>query len=73
MFQTNLLLQDYQDLLYLGNGLIAEVNTLGALSLDLSGSLTVSLWSKNAESLIRNRCAAVWIFPVLSDVVMIYT
>ncbi|KAI0217163.1 Microsomal triglyceride transfer protein large subunit [Lamellibrachia satsuma] len=52
--QTNLLLQDYQDLLYLGNGLIAEVNTLGALSLDLSGSLTVSLWSKNAESLIRN-------------------
>jgi len=55
MFQTNLLVQDYQDVLYLSNGLIAEVNTLGVLSLDLSGSLTVSLWNKNAESLIRNR------------------
>ena len=59
MFQVNLLLQDYRDTLYLGNGLVAQIDSIGVLSLDLSGSLDVSLWSKYAESLIRNRWVAV--------------
>ena len=59
VFQVNLLLQDYRDTLYLGNGLVAQIDSIGVLSLDLSGSLDVSLWSKYAESLIRNRWVAV--------------
>ena len=39
----------------LANGIIVDIDLKGTLSLDLSGSLVVSLWNKNAKSLIRNR------------------
>jgi len=55
IMQTNFLLQDHSERLHLGNGLIAELDVMGALSLELAGSMTVSLWNKNAESLIKNR------------------
>jgi microsomal triglyceride transfer protein large subunit len=52
--QTNFLLQDHSERLHLGNGLVAELDVTGALSLGLEGSLSLSLWNKNAQSLIKN-------------------
>ncbi|ELU08723.1 hypothetical protein CAPTEDRAFT_227408 [Capitella teleta] len=57
--QTNLLLQDHSKRLHLSNGLIVEHQLMGAISLDLSGSLSVSLWNKNAKCLIKNSAAVV--------------
>jgi len=55
--QTTVLLQDHSERVHLSNGLIAELDVLGVLSLSLDGSLTVSLWNKNAHSLIKNTYA----------------
>jgi len=49
------LLQDHSERIHLTNGLIAELDILGVLSLALDGSLSVSIWNKNAHSLIKNR------------------
>ena len=51
-----MLLQDDSVRVHLSNGLIAELDVMGVLSLDLQGLLSVSLWNKNAHSLIKNRC-----------------
>ena len=53
-----MLLQDHSERLHLSNGLVAELDVLGVLSLSLDGSMTVSLWNKNAQSLIKNRSHA---------------
>ena len=51
----NYLLHDHKESLLLGNGLHIKIEVTGVVSLDLSGSLSVSLWNKNARSLVRNR------------------
>ena len=51
-----MLLQDYSERIHLNSGLIAELDVLGVLSLSLDGALSVSLWNKNAHSLIKNTC-----------------
>ncbi|XP_076264767.1 microsomal triacylglycerol transfer protein isoform X1 [Rhynchophorus ferrugineus] len=52
-FQALILWQDHEDYIRLGNGFTAEVNFKGGLSFDLSGKISISLWNRNAESLIQ--------------------
>ena len=53
--QANLLLQDSRRYLPLLNGLVIQHSVTGALSMDLSGLVSISLWNKNCHSLIKNR------------------
>lgn len=52
--QGNLLLQDHSQRVHLGNGLIISIEVLGVLSMDLSGYVSISLWNRNCEALIKN-------------------
>uniref|UniRef100_A0A1B6CB32 Vitellogenin domain-containing protein n=1 Tax=Clastoptera arizonana TaxID=38151 RepID=A0A1B6CB32_9HEMI len=52
-FQTLALLQDYLEYVRLELGYIAEFSLLGGVSFDLSGQVTLSLWNRNAESLVE--------------------
>ena len=58
-FQGNLLLQDHSQKLHLSNGLIVDLTVLGVASIDLSGSISISLWYKNSHSVIKNSGALV--------------
>lgn len=51
--QGNLLLQDHSKRVHLINGLVLDTAAMGVLSMDLSGSISISLWNRNCESLIR--------------------
>ncbi|KAK3091068.1 hypothetical protein FSP39_016889 [Pinctada imbricata] len=57
--QGNLLLQDHFQKLHLSNGLIVDLSVLGVASIDLSGSISISLWYKNSHSVITNSGALV--------------
>nr|CAH7756992.1 unnamed protein product [Callosobruchus chinensis] len=52
-FQVLLMLQDHLEHLRLGSGFIAELNVKGATSLDLSGKIEISLWNRNAQSVVQ--------------------
>nr|AYP74776.1 microsomal triglyceride transfer protein [Sepioteuthis lessoniana] len=52
--QGNILLQDHQQTLHLPNGLIIKVDLMSALSMDISGSMINSLWSRTSESKVIN-------------------
>nr|CAD7406987.1 unnamed protein product [Timema cristinae] len=52
-FQTIALLQDHLEYLPLQTGFIAELSLIGAVSFDLSGQIQLSLWNKNAHSLVE--------------------
>ncbi|XP_070505375.1 microsomal triacylglycerol transfer protein [Chironomus tepperi] len=51
-YQGITLLQDHKELFVLNNGAILDYSTLGAMSMDLNGQFTVSLWYKNANSVV---------------------
>ena len=51
----NFLLQDHSERFHMANGLVVELQVLGAASIDLTGMVSISLWNRNSESLIRNR------------------
>uniref|UniRef100_A0A0B6ZQ93 MTP large subunit lipid-binding domain-containing protein n=1 Tax=Arion vulgaris TaxID=1028688 RepID=A0A0B6ZQ93_9EUPU len=76
--QGNLLLQDHSQRIHLSNGLVLDTKVLGALSLDLSGYISISLWNRNCEALIRNS-GAVYLEGTLSvdstelDVGLVFT
>ena len=53
--QMNFLLQDHSERFHMANGLVVELQVLGAASIDLTGMVSISLWNRNSESLIRNR------------------
>ena len=55
MFQGSLLLQDHSQQVHLSNGLVVNIEVLGVLSMDLSGYVSISLWNRNCEALIKNR------------------
>ncbi|KAL5018121.1 hypothetical protein ScPMuIL_003843 [Solemya velum] len=57
--QANLLLQDHYQKFHLSNGLIVDLQVLGATSIDLSGLVSISLWNQNSHSLIKNSGALV--------------
>lgn len=39
----------------LSNGITAELNLRGMLSMDISGQIEMSLWNKNAQSVIEKK------------------
>lgn len=52
-FQALALLHDHHEYLRLGNGFVAEFNVKGAASFDLAGNIEISLWNRNAKSLVE--------------------
>jgi len=57
--QANVLMQDASHHIPLINGLLLSHTVQGAVSLDLSGLVSISLWSKYCNSLIKNSGALV--------------
>lgn len=57
--QANLLLQDHAQKFHLSNGLVVDLEILGVASIDMSGSVSISLWYKTSNSLIKNSGALV--------------
>nr|XP_045590522.1 microsomal triacylglycerol transfer protein-like [Procambarus clarkii] len=57
--QGSLLLQDHLQTVPLQNGLNAELILNGAISYDFSGQIQVSLWNRNAHSLVEIGAAMV--------------
>jgi microsomal triglyceride transfer protein large subunit len=55
VFQTLALLQDHLQYLPLQSGFIAELNLIGVVSFDLSGQIQLSLWNRNAHSLVEKK------------------
>ena len=53
LFNTNFLVSDQSEYLVLTNGIVVRVETLGALSFDLSGLGRISAWSQLANIEIR--------------------
>ena len=39
---------------HLANGLVVDLQVLGVVSIDLTGYVSISLWNRKSESLIRN-------------------
>ena len=52
-FQTTVNLHRHRELIALGSGFIVELDVEGAISLDLAGKIQLSLWSRNANSLVE--------------------
>ncbi|XP_023219898.1 microsomal triglyceride transfer protein-like isoform X2 [Centruroides sculpturatus] len=52
--QGNLLLMDHSQKIILQNGLIVDLNVKGALSIDLSASIDISIWNRNSHSIVKN-------------------
>uniref|UniRef100_A0A1Q3FP29 Putative microsomal triglyceride transfer protein n=1 Tax=Culex tarsalis TaxID=7177 RepID=A0A1Q3FP29_CULTA len=52
-YQATTLLQDNEERFALQNGAILRLSTLGAISIDLNGQVTMSLWGRNAQSKVK--------------------
>ncbi|XP_014474918.1 PREDICTED: microsomal triglyceride transfer protein large subunit isoform X2 [Dinoponera quadriceps] len=52
-FQVLSSLYSYSEHVPLGSGFVAEVDVEGAVSFDLAGQIQLSLWSRNAHSLVE--------------------
>ncbi|KAH1026146.1 hypothetical protein HUJ05_010708 [Dendroctonus ponderosae] len=48
-----ILSQDHKEYLRLGNGFVIDIDLKGAVSFDLSGKIELSIWNRNAQSLIK--------------------
>ncbi|XP_013392489.1 microsomal triglyceride transfer protein large subunit isoform X2 [Lingula anatina] len=57
--QGNILAQDHVQRIHLQNGVVLELHVLGAVSIDLSGSISISLWNRNSHSVVYNSGAMV--------------
>lgn len=55
LFDQNFVLSDQNEYLILQNGLILRLETLGALSFDISGLTDISIWSQTADLQLRKR------------------
>lgn len=51
-FQALAALHNYNEYIPLASGIVAEVDVQGAVSFDLAGQIQLSLWSRNAQSLV---------------------
>lgn len=49
-YRGTTLLQDHKQVISLNNGATLDFSTLGAISVDLNGKISISLWYKNADS-----------------------
>lgn len=52
-FQALSLLHDHRELLPLQTGFIADITLLGGMSFELAGEVQISLWNRNAHSLVE--------------------
>ncbi|CAF0972798.1 unnamed protein product, partial [Didymodactylos carnosus] len=52
-FRSNLMIHDLSRYIHLHNGVIVHYEAQSAVSLDLSGMASISLWNKNSHSVIR--------------------
>lgn len=52
-FQALASLYSYSEHVPLGSGFVAEIDVQGAVSFDLAGQIQLSLWSRNARSLVE--------------------
>lgn len=52
-FQALASLHSHSEYVPLGSGFVAEIDVQGAVSFDLAGQIRLSLWSKNAHSLVN--------------------
>ncbi|XP_062546976.1 microsomal triacylglycerol transfer protein [Armigeres subalbatus] len=52
-YQATTLLQDNEERFSLQNGVSVKLNTLGAISIDLNGQVTMSIWGRNAHSKVE--------------------
>ncbi|XP_064457806.1 microsomal triglyceride transfer protein large subunit-like isoform X2 [Ornithodoros turicata] len=57
--QANLLMMDHYQFVPLLNGLVVELKLQGVISLDLTGSIQISLWNRNSHSIVQTSGAAV--------------
>lgn len=55
LFAINFLVYDQNEYLMLANGMSVRVETLGAVSFDMSARAEVSLWSQYAKTRLRTR------------------
>ncbi|EEC02059.1 microsomal triglyceride transfer protein, putative, partial [Ixodes scapularis] len=53
--QGNLLMMDHFQYVALLNGLVVELKLQGVISLDLTGSIQISLWNRNSHSVVKTR------------------
>ncbi|GIX99564.1 microsomal triglyceride transfer protein large subunit [Caerostris extrusa] len=53
--QANFLIIDQSHTVVLQNGIHVDLNLKGALSADISGSVEVSMWNKNAHAVVKNK------------------
>ena len=58
VYRGNLLLSDYEESVPLINGFILEQKLRGVVSVDLSGSIAVSLWNRNSNSKVSSKVSA---------------
>lgn len=54
-YQATTLLHDHQEYIRLQNGGGFGLNVIGALSIDLNGQVSFSLWNRNAKSEVRKK------------------
>ncbi|XP_050546940.1 microsomal triacylglycerol transfer protein [Daktulosphaira vitifoliae] len=64
-------MMEHQEYLSLSSGYIADLNLKGTVSLDIAGQIQMSLWNKNAQSLIEQNggISINGVFKLNSDVV----
>lgn len=48
-------LHDHKQSIPLESGYIADLTLLGGVSFDLSGQIQLSLWNRNAQSLVEKK------------------
>lgn len=58
-FQALAAIHSYSEYIPLASGIIAEVDVQGAVSFDLAGQIQLSLWSRNAQSLVNLKSGVV--------------
>lgn len=52
-YQATTLLQDNEERFALQNGAVITLSTVGAISIDLNGQVTMSIWGRNAHSKVE--------------------
>ena len=55
LFDVNFLLSDQSEYLILQNGLVVKLETLGAISFDMSAKTDISIWSQSADLKFKKR------------------
>ena len=55
VFETNFLVNDQNEYILLQNGFVMNLNTIGALSIDVSAKADISLWKQTAKTLLQTR------------------